>query len=197
MSGRPALARNGTSILWQRFDVPGHDAAVLDLEAAGAAIRGMAVFQDEAGPSALSYTVRCNRDWYTTEGRVQGWTGSRSVEVLVRRSSGGDWTLNGAPCPDVAGCVDLDLSFTPATNLLPLRRSGLEVGAEIEMRSAWLEWPLSALKPLVQRYRRDTNAEYFYEADLPDGEPFTGVLRVAPSGWVLDYSGLWRAQSGT
>ena len=196
MNGRQAQCPDGTSILWQRFDVPGHDAAALELEAAGAAIRGMAVFQDEAGPSALSYTVRCNHDWVTTEGEIQGWTGSRSVEVLVRRTGRGDWTLNGAACPDVVGCLDLDLSFTPATNLFPLRRSGLAVGGEMEVRSAWLDWPVIALKPLVQRYRRDTDAEYFYEADLPD-ELFTGVLRVAPSGWVLDYSGLWRAQPGT
>jgi hypothetical protein len=196
VNGGQAQCRDGTSILWQRFDVPGHDAAVLELEAAGPAIRGMAVFQDEAGPSALSYTVRCNHDWITTGGEIQGWTASRSVEVLVRRTGRGDWTLNGAACPDVAGCVDLDLSFTPATNLLPLRRSALEVGGEMEVRSAWLEWPVIALKPLVQRYRRDTDAEYLYEADIPD-EPFTGVLRVAPSGWVLEYSGLWRAQPGT
>jgi len=197
VSGGPAQCGDGTSILWQRFDVPGHDAAVLELEAAGAVIRGMAVFQDEAGPSALSYTVRCNRDWITTVGEIRGWTASRSVEVLVRRTSDGDWTLNGAACPYLAGWVDLDLSFTPATNLLPLSRSGLAVGDEMEVRSAWLEWPVIALKPLVQRYRRDTDAEYFYEANLPDGERFTGVLRVAPSGWVLDYSGLWRAHSGT
>lgn len=151
MSSESAPKANGTSILWQRLDVPGHDFAVLDVEPAGAVIRGMAIFHDEAGPSALSYTVHCDRDWRTTEAQVRGWTGSRTVELLVARESAGRWTLNGAA------------------------------------------WPAATLTPLVQRYRRDTGAEYFYEADLPNEQPFAGILRVAPSGWVVDYAGLWQA----
>jgi hypothetical protein len=185
------------SILWERVDVPGHDFAALELEAAGPAIRGMAVFHDKAGPSALSYTVRCNHDWHTTEGHVRGRAGSRAVELVIHRGSDGRWSLNGAHCARVAGCIDLDLNFTPATNLLPLRRLALPVGDVAEVQSAWLEWPALTLRPLVQRYRRDTDAEYFYEADLPDAAPFRCILRVAPSGWVLDYGGLWRAQAGT
>ncbi|HXS24802.1 MAG TPA: putative glycolipid-binding domain-containing protein, partial [Gemmatimonadales bacterium] len=61
---------------------------------------------------------------------------------------------------------------------------------------AWLNWPAGTLSPLLQRYRRDTRAEYSYEADLPDATRFAAVLQVAPSGWVLDYGGLWRARNG-
>jgi len=187
---------NGTSILWQRLDLPGHDSAVLDVETAGAAIRGMAVFHDAQGPTALNYTVRCNRDWHTTESYIRGWAGSHMVEILIHRDRDARWTLNGAGCPTVAACVDLDLSFTPATNLLQLRRLALAVGDMAEVRSAWLNWPAGTLSPLVQRYRRDTRAEYSYEADLPDATRFAATLQVAPSGWVLDYGGLWRAQNG-
>jgi hypothetical protein len=37
--------------------------------------------------------------------------------------------------------------------------------------------------------------EYDYEADLPGTARFAGVLRVEPNGWVLDYAGLWQAES--
>jgi len=90
--------------------------------------------------------------------------------------------------------VDLDLSFTPATNLLPLRRLALVSGQSAEVRSAWLEWPEVRLTPLVQRYVRRSQAEYEYEADLPGASPFRGMLRVQPDGWVLDYAGLWHAE---
>lgn len=36
--------------------------------------------------------------------------------------------LNGVDCPAVAGCTDIDLGFSPSTNLLPIRRLSLEVG---------------------------------------------------------------------
>jgi hypothetical protein len=50
------------------------------------------------------------------------------------------------------------------------------------------------LAPLVQRYTRHSPAEYGYEAELPGGELFAGVLRVGPDSWVLDYAGLWQAE---
>jgi hypothetical protein len=112
----------------------------------------------------------------------------------MRCDDGGRWTLNGAGCPAAAGCVDLDLSFTPATNLLPLRRLNLAVGDTAEVRSAWLEWPAGTLTPLVQRYARQSATTYGYEADLPGGDRFASALRVDPHGWVLDYAGLWKAE---
>ena len=175
--------------------MPGHDAAAFREMEAGAELRGMAVFQDEGGPTALHYTVRCDAGWRTTEGTVHGWCGSRPVELRMVRSSSGTWTLNGAPCPAVAGCADLDLNFTPATNLLPLRRLDLAVGQAAEVRSAWLEWPAAVLTPLVQRYARRSATEYDYEADLPGADKFVAVLRVEPGGWVVDYAGLWQAEN--
>ncbi len=182
-------------ILWRRLDVPGHDAAGLREARDGAELRGVAVFQDQGGPTALRYTVRCDADWRTTEGIVDGWCGARPVELRLVRSHSGAWTLNGAACPSVAGCADLDLSFTPATNLIPLRRLELPVGQAAEVRSAWLEWPAGILTPLAQRYARRSATEYDYEADLPGAAKFAGVLLVEPGGWVLDYAGLWRAEN--
>jgi uncharacterized protein len=182
-------------ILWRRLDVPGHDAASLREADGGMELRGMAIFHDESRPTALHYSVRCDNEWVTTEATVGGWYGARTVDLRVRRTPAGSWTLNGGPCPAVAGCIDLDLSFTPATNLLPLRRLDLAVGQSAEVRSAWLEWPAATLTPLTQRYARRSVAEYDYEADLPGTDQFAAVLRVEPGGWVLDYAELWQAEA--
>lgn len=184
----------GRPILWRRLDLPGHDTATLREIEGCAELRGMAVFHDEGEPTALHYTVRCDPGWRTTEGTVHGWRGGRPVDLRMVRSQSGAWTLNGAPAPAVAGCADLDLNFTPATNLLPLRRLDLAVGQAAEVRSAWLEWPAGKLALLVQRYARRSATEYDYEADLPGADKFVAVLRVEPGGWVLDYGGLWQAE---
>ena len=191
MDTRPADA----TILWRRLDVPGHDAAMLVEAAGGAELRGMAVFQDNGGPTALHYTVRCDAGWQTTAAHIHGWRGAQPVEIVITRDGVGCWRLNGAACPTVVGCLDLDLSFTPATNLLPLRRLGLSVGRMAEVRSAWLEWPAGTLTPLTQRYARESATTYGYRADLPGGDMFAGALRVNPHGWVLDYAGLWQAEA--
>lgn len=184
----------GTCMFWRRLDVPGHDSALVMDTSDGAELRGMAVF-DEGGPTALQYTVRCDRTWQTTEAHVRGWRGMQAVDLRLRRDTTGRWILNGNACADVTGCTDLDLSFTPATNLLPLRRLGLGVGLAAEVRSAWLEWPAVRLTPLVQRYARRSLTEYDYEADLPGTEPFKGLLHVDPHGWVRRYADLWQAEA--
>lgn len=99
------------------------------------------------------------------------------------------------PYSAVDGCVDLDLSFTPATNLMALRRLALAPGQGAELRSAWLEWPEARLTPLVQRYVCQSPTAYGYEADLPGAACFRAVLRVQSQGWVLDYAGLWQAET--
>jgi hypothetical protein len=180
-------------ILWRRLDLPGHDAASLEINAEGAVLSGMAVFR-EGAPTALAYVVQADRDWQTSEAHVWGWRGREAIDLRLRRDDVGTWTLNDAPCPSVQGCVDLDLSFTPATNLLPLRRLALGAGQSAEVRSAWLEWPEVRLTPLVQRYLRRSETEYEYESDLPGAGLFRAVLRVEPDGLVLDYPGLWQAE---
>jgi hypothetical protein len=191
----PVTVKRTATILWRRLDVPGHDAAVLVEATNGAELRGMAVFRDQGGPTALHYRVSCSTGWQTSEAHIHGWLGAQAVELLIRRDGAGRWTLNGVACPAVAGCVDLDLSFTPATNLLPLRRLDLVVGHTAEVRSAWLDWPAGTLAPLVQRYTRQSPTAYNYESDLPGADRFTAALRVDPVGWVIDYPGLWQAES--
>jgi hypothetical protein len=180
-------------ILWRRLDLPGHDAASIRISGEGTVLSGMAVFQ-EGAPTALGYVVHADREWRTTEARVRGWYGWESIDLRLRRDDAGTWTVNDVICPGVEGCIELDLSFTPATNLLPLRRLALAVGRSAEVRSAWLEWPGVQLTPLVQRYSRRSEYDYEYESDLPGGELFRSTLRVQPEGWVLDYAGLWRAE---
>jgi hypothetical protein len=187
--------KRSSPILWRRLDVPGHDAAVLVETRDGAELRGMAVFRDQGGPTALDYRVRCSAGWQTSEAHIRGWLSARPVQLSISRDDVGRWTLDRVVCPAVAGCVDLDLSFTPATNLLPLRRLGLMVGDTAELRSAWLDWPAGTLAPLVQRYTRHSTTTYGYEADLPGGDRFVAELRVDPDGWVIDYPGLWQAES--
>lgn len=175
---------------WRRLDLPGHDEVRLHTEAGSRQLKGRAKFIDGTNRWELGYTVSCTPDWTTTRAMVKGHSDRGAIEATAVRSAVGGWTLNGAPVLAVAGCIDVDLAFTPATNLLSLRRLGLAVGQEAEVIAAWLTFPEFALIPLRQRYRRTSEGTYDYSA--PD-LPFAGILTVNPEGFVLDYAGLWRA----
>lgn len=174
---------------WRRLDLPGQDEARLHSEPGSRHLEGHAEFIDGTNRWELGYTVSCTPDWTTTRAMVKGHSGRGSIEAKVVRSAAGGWTLNGAPVPAVAGSTDVDLAFTPATNLLALRRLDLAVGQEAEVVAAWLTFPEFSLIPLRQRYRRISQTAYDYSA--PD-LPFAGILTVNPEGFVLDYAGLWR-----
>jgi len=90
--------------------------------------------------------------------------------------------------PAVAGCLDVDLAFTPATNLLPLRRLGLAIGESREMTAAWVRFPDLSIEPLAQRYTRLDERRVRYESR---GGAFTAELEVDELGLVVSYPPLW------
>jgi hypothetical protein len=109
--------------------------------------------------------------------------------MLVR--AGALWTINEQACPDVTGCVDLDLNFTPATNLLSIRRLALTPGQSTEVVAAWLEFPAPRLKPLRQIYRHLGNGRYDYSCPAL---PFAAILETNPDGFVTRYPPLWEPE---
>jgi hypothetical protein len=179
------------TILWRRLDTPGHDACRLEPTDDGWRLDGAAAFRHEGVPARLAYHVACDAGWRTREGSVQGWVGTQPVDVRVQRSADGHWTLNGDAVPGLDGCVDLDLGFTPATNLLPLRRVALEIGQAASVPVAWLDVPAGTLGVLHQRYERRAGNAYWYEAPRFD---YAALLTVGPLGFVTRYPGLWEAE---
>jgi len=86
---------------------------------------------------------------------------------------------------------ELSAGFTPATNILSIRRIALPVGAEAEVTVAWLPaLDAKTLQPLRQLYHRIADDQYRYSC--PD-LPFDSTLRVNADGFVLDYPPLWEA----
>lgn len=181
----------GQSILWRRLDRPGHESGRLVGRQSAWQLSGTAVFAHTRRPCRLDYVVVCDAGWRTVSGRVSGWIGGETVEVEVSVDSARQWRLNGRACPAVAGCIDLDLGFSPSTNLLPIRRLGLAVGQGAEVRAAWLGFPELTLEPL---YRRIDVATYRYESA---GGRFVTELEVDASGFVTRYPNFWQVEAGS
>ena len=179
-------------ICWRRIDEPGHDcAALLRVEAAWH-LTGTAVFTHHRQPCRLDYLVVCDERWYTSLARVTGWIGQRSIRLEIVADAERRWRLNGAECAAVAGASDIDFEFSPCTNLLPIRRLGLQTGAAAPVSAAWLRFPSGTLEPLEQLYRRTGASAYRYESA---GGRFATDLVVNTSGFVTRYAQFWEAES--
>jgi hypothetical protein len=178
-------------ILWRGLDPYGHDLARLEQGPAGWVLSGTALLAHEGQPCKLDYAVTCDADWRTVSAHVAGFVGGRAVDLRASVDAARTWSLNGAECPAVAGCLDIDLAFTPATNLLPIRRLALAVGAQADVRAAWLRFPSLAFEPLPQVYRRRDERTYGYESG---GGSFRTTLEVNAAGFVTRYPDLWEAE---
>jgi hypothetical protein len=179
-------------IIWRRLDQPGHEAARLWFDDTSWHLAGTAVFAHEQKPCILEYHLICERDWRTRSGRVAGWVGDQIVEIEVSVDAAQNWRLNGKEIPAVAGCIDLDLNFSPSTNLLPIRRLGLAVEQTALVKAAWLRFPSFTLEPLDQVYRRLSVETYRYESA---GGEFVRELTVNPAGFVTSYPDLWALEA--
>jgi hypothetical protein len=171
-------------ILWQWLDRPGHEAA----RVTQGLLSGTCAFAHDAKPVGLEYEIACDAEWRTTVARVRGWVGERRIDVDIRVDDG-TWTMNGNEVEAVRGCIDIDLNFSPITNLLPIRRLNLKIGDAQLVTAAWLRFPSFALEPLAQRYTRVDESHVHYQS-LASG--FEALLTIDKSGLVLDYPGVWR-----
>lgn len=180
------------SILWRRLDLPGHEIGRLVRVEDGWELSGTAVFSDSGLPCKLDYRVGVDAGWRTRQASIDGWIGDREVRIHASVDENRRWRLNGEDCAAVAGCTDIDLGFSPSTNLLPIRRLSLAVGEQAEVSAAWLPFPSFAFERLPQRYRREGEVAYRYESNAGR---FVRTLTINRSGFVVRYPGLWQQEA--
>jgi uncharacterized protein len=177
---------------WQRLDTEGHDACALISHPGGWRLSGKAVFIHEGHSVQLAYAVECDAVWRTLSAKVEGSVGFERLAFQVGRTPSGGWMLNGAEQPAAYGCVDLDLGFTPATNLIAIRRLEPPYGVDTPAPAAYyLEFSLE-LGLVEQTYRRTGESTLAYASPAYG---YSAELTVAPSGFVTDYPGLWKGRA--
>ena len=179
------------SMLWRQLDAPGHDACSLERNEAGWGLRGAAAFRHDKGPAWILYAIQCDAEWQAVSAQLRGAVGKRRIDVAIARRDG-SWTLNGAQVPKLEHLTDIDLAFTPATNLLHLRRVAIGLDESVRLPVAWFELDTGALTELPQIYRRLSETELSYEAPSVGYE---AILQLAPNGFIRRYPQLWEAEA--
>lgn len=153
---------------------------------------GVIVGIREGRPLRARYEVRCDGGWRVRSVRVAMLASEPFVGLI---SDGkGDWTtLAGEAVPELVGCVDVDISATPFTNTLPIRRLGLAPGESADTKVVYVGVDEMRAWAEPQRYtcleRSADGGLYRFEA-LDGG--FEAKLPVDADGLVLDYPDLFR-----
>lgn len=151
---------------------------------------GFAIAKPGETPIRVRYQVVCDAGWVTRGVGISTELAFGSPTVIELRSDGsGHWSnSDGSPLPQLDGCVDVDLSVTPFTNTLPIRRLALEPGASETIHVVYINVETLSVEPREQRYTRLSDDTMRYES-VPSG--FSAELAIDEDGLVRTYSGLW------
>jgi hypothetical protein len=147
-----------------------------------------------AAPFALRYRIVCDRAWRARSCEIE-LVGSARPLRLVAGGDGGWSDGAGRELPQLRGAIDLDLSATPFTNSLPIRRLGLRPGQAAEINAVYVRIPELAVAADPQRYTcldgpaLDGAGRYRYESLDSD---FTREIETDADGLVTLYPGLFR-----
>jgi hypothetical protein len=134
----------------------------------------------------LRYRIACDPDWRTRAVDVELIGTARAVHL--RADGTGTWWRDGVPHPGLAGPIDVDITATPFTNTLPIRRLRLNDGESRGITVVYVTVPDMTVTTHGQRYTRLTGRRYRFETLAGD---FTRDLDVDEHGLVVHYPGLF------
>ncbi len=139
----------------------------------------------------VDYRIDLDANWVTRGARVVGRSEAGPSDVRIDADGLGSWTVNGAPRPDLQGCLDLDLESSSLTNALPVHRLGLQVGEAGEAPAAYVRAQDLAVERLEQHYHRvdDEGVGQRYDYAAPRFD-YRERLTYDASGLILTYPGL-------
>jgi hypothetical protein len=137
----------------------------LEQNAGGLSVVGHEICVDGAERWAARFAITVDPGWRhrRTTVEVIDHAGTRQLELAS--DDLGAWTRDGQADPSLGGCTDVDLGGNPFTNALVTRRVAPAVGADVELRAAFVETPALSVRPLVQRYQRLAQDTWVYADD--------------------------------
>ena len=120
---------------WRSADGGGLEHLVIEETSSGHKVDAVVVGDAVGAPFWAHWRLTVDAAWRTR--RLDVEVVGHDRRLALRADGEGSWTnVDGVPLPDLAGAIDLDLSASPFTNTLPIRRLALPVGGAAEIVSS-------------------------------------------------------------
>jgi uncharacterized protein len=179
------------NVMWTAWEGVGLEHLHFIHEERGVMAEGVVLGVSDGQPFRVNYRVRCDAQWRVREVELSLLV-SRWRELRLAADGNGHWTDgDGQSIAALEGCIDADLSITPFTNSLPIRRLKLKPGESGELLAAYVSAMEMKVSPSRQRYTCLQSGLYRYEDEGPY-RGFSADLTVDVDGLVIDYPGLFR-----
>ena len=154
---------------------------------------GIVIGVEENVAFRIRYQITCDLRWQVRKVVVTSLE-ENGQSISLMSDGFGNWTSESAdPIPEFEGCFDVDITATPFTNTLPIRRLNLTSGESAEIKVVYFSIPEMQVNVELQRYTclETGSAGGKYKFESLDGG-FTAVITVDADGLVEDYPTLFK-----
>jgi hypothetical protein len=178
-------------LYWQAVGLPGLEHLQIEENSQGIVADGLILRHEGDAGRRLHYHLRCDPQWRVQSLEVR-LLDQPDDPLIITSDGAGHWANDrGQPIPALDGCTDVDVSWTPFTNTLPIRRLGLKPGEARSIDVVFIDPPALHAQQMAQRYTNlDANGHLYRYESVVSG--FTADLQVDDKGFVIDYPGLWQ-----
>ncbi len=139
-------------------------------------------------PMSLSYQVKTDDRWNVREVSLVS-DGLQLFEVHYRKVEDKWFDARNQHIAEFDGADDIDITVTPFTNTLPIRRIQLQPSESKDIKVIYFDIADMKVYPAHQRYTNLGNNSYRFEH--LDTE-FLAILEVDDEGFVMNYPGLFK-----
>lgn len=177
-------------VLWRSAELRSNEFCTVQFTAGAVSLESTTLLVHRDLPARIEYTIETNARSETERVGIELSAGGHRDTITLEKGDGG-WVVNGLLRPDLERCIDVDLGWTPATNLLPLRRHSIEVGESMMTAAALVRYPELDVVHSDQTYTRLDGRLVRYQSGT-----FEADLTVTPDGIVTKYGdSIWTADA--
>lgn len=178
------------SIFWQTKHSSGYEALYFHEEKDGFSADSVVLGSHEGQIFRLHYRIYIDSTWRVSSLHIRDVLHSSGYKISADGKQ--KWSRSDVMFDDderdFAGCTDIDISCTPFTNTLPIRRLNLEVGQSAEIKVLYVDCPQIRFDVSRQKYERLSELQYRFTSLETD---FTAIITVDEDGFVTDYPELF------
>jgi len=188
------MARRSRAVMWAPAEGVGLEYLTLAYQGEDIFADGVVIGLADETPFRARYKIQCDRAWKTREVILELLEEPEARLEFLADGQGHWKTRKGEPVPSLNGCIDVDISATPFTNTLVIRRTSLKPGDSLDLSVAYVSVPAMQFEAKRQRYTcleiSGQGARYRFE-DL--SSKFRADIQFDSGGLVTDYYGLFHS----
>ncbi len=172
-------------LLWRGLINKSWEHCSVDERDSGFKIASEIVGNYEGETYMVNYLINTDNQWniqdFEIRCDIQG-----EIKRFYGQKNGLDWLINGQIEPCFAGFNYIDISITPLTNTLPIKRLALNVNESKDINVIYIDILNGSIKPVRERYTKISKDHYRYE-NLES--TFASAILIDRNGIVKTYPG--------